>query len=364
MQVRKTLSNPSRQKHMALAAIAAIGALAAGTAAAAPDYTVNVYGKIDAFAEYDSGGSQGRRLAFDSGGFNGSRWGLKGDLKLDTLSPDLKAIYQLEGGLFINNGRQAQSSRLFGRQAYAGLTGNFGTLTFGRQYTPLMNTLATFDAFGQGYGSPLNDGQVSYGLDSRYDNALIYATPNMSGFNAAAMFAAGGQTGGTSHNAVSLSLGYANGPFGAGVAFQRDDHDLAVSSKLENVFAGASYKVGPVNILGGVQQVKLTPDAAAEQRRHEWMLGAQIDVTASGQLWLDYGTGKTTDSSPSDKSQAMSAAWMEQLTKQARVYVVGSVHKNDPGAGLVPMGTNSSGAYPISPGNTAHRLAVGFQYNF
>lgn len=39
---------------------------------------VTLYGKLDVFAEYNSGGGQGDRVALESGGLNGSRLGLKG----------------------------------------------------------------------------------------------------------------------------------------------------------------------------------------------------------------------------------------------------------------------------------------------
>lgn len=343
--------------------------IVAGAAALAPlaqagDFNYKLYGKIDAFAEYDSGASDGSRFAFDSGGLAGTRWGIKGDASLPEVTPDLKAIYQLEGGLFVNNGKQAQGGRLFGRQIYAGVTGRFGTVTFGRQYTPLLNTIATFDSFGQGYGSPTNDGQVSYGLDSRYDSALIYATPDMGGLNASLMFSPGGKNGQSGKGALGFNVGYAAGPLELGLAFQEDDHKLATAGKVRNVFAGGAYKLGVVKLMGGVGQVRSTPDAGVATTRNEWVIGSQIDVTSSGQLWLDYGVGKTKDSSPSDKSQALSAAWVQSLTKQARVYFVASVHKNDPGAALAPVGTSSSDGYSVSPGNTARAVALGFQYDF
>jgi predicted porin len=283
---------------------------------------------------------------------------------LAEVAPNLKAVYQLEGGLFVNNGRQAQSGRLFGRQAYAGVTGRLGTVTFGRQYTPMLNTVATFDSFGQGYGSPANDGQVSFGLDARYDSALIYATPDLGGFSASVMLVPGGKQGQSGKGAAGFNAGYTAGPLEVGLAYQQDDHHLAGASKVANTFAGAAYKLGAVKLMGGIGQVRSTPDAGASSRRSEWLIGSQIDVTSSGQLWLDYGVGKTQDSAPSDTSQALSAAWVQSLAKQARVYLVASTHKNGPAAALTPVGTSSSGGYSVSPGNTARALAVGFQYDF
>lgn len=342
-----------------------IAALATATAAHADKVNYTLYGKIDAFAEYNWGGSEGNRVALDSGGLAGTRWGAKGDIGLESVAPDLKAIFQLEGGVFANNGRQAQGGRLFGRQIFAGVAGNFGAVTVGRQYTPLLNTVATYDAFGQGYGSPTNDGQVSYGVDSRYDNAIIYASPNFGGLTASAMVALGGKTGSTSEStATGFNVNYVNGPLELGGAYQRDDHNLAETGTVRNVFVGGAYKIGKVKLMGGYGWVRSTSDDGASNRRREWVVGSQIDVTPRGQLWLTAGAGRTKDAVPSDKSTALSAAWVQTVTQQTRVYVVASTHRNDPGAALVPVGTSSSGSYSIAPGDNAHALAVGFQYDF
>lgn len=342
-----------------------VAALTAAPVAHADKFNYTLYGKIDVFAEYDWGGSEGNRVALDSGGLAGTRWGVKGDLGLDNVAPDLKAIFQLEGGVFANTGRQAQGGRLFGRQIYAGLTGDFGTVTVGRQYTPLLVTVFTYDAFGQGYGSPTNDGQVSYGLDSRYDNAIIYATPNFAGLTASAMVAVGGETGESGRNdAAGFNVNYVRGPLELGLAYQRDDHYLASDGTVQNVFFGAAYKIGGVKLMGGYGRVRSTSDAAPATRRNEWVVGSQIDVTERGQLWLSVGSGRTKGAEPSDKSTALSAAWVQTLTPQARVYFVVTEHRNDEGSALAPVGTSSSGGYTISPGDTARAVAVGFQYDF
>ena len=44
------------------------------------------------------------------------------------------AIFVLESGFDLANGRALQGERLFGRQAYVGLTGeSWGTISIGRQ---------------------------------------------------------------------------------------------------------------------------------------------------------------------------------------------------------------------------------------
>lgn len=61
---------------------------------------------------------------------NGSRFGLCG---AEYLSGGLKAIFVLENGFNVQNGKLGRDGRLFGRQAYVDLgTTEFGTVTLGR----------------------------------------------------------------------------------------------------------------------------------------------------------------------------------------------------------------------------------------
>ncbi|MFP3615972.1 porin, partial [Paraburkholderia sp. SIMBA_050] len=73
----------------------------------------------------------------------GSRWGLKG---AEDLGGGLKAVFNLESGVNLQNGAFADSGRLFNRAAYVGLQSPYGTVTLGRQKTPLFDLLAdTYD---------------------------------------------------------------------------------------------------------------------------------------------------------------------------------------------------------------------------
>ena len=185
---------------------------------------VTVYGKIDLFTEYNSGGGKGDRLSLESGGLNGTRLGVKGGADI---TDGVRGVFQLESGIFLNKGTLAQGGRLLGRQAFAGIEGKYGRLTAGRQYSPLYNAVINYDAYEQGYGSPTTDGNVSTG-STRFDNALVYASPKFKGLSANVMLALGGETG-KSSDAMALAVNYENGPFDMSVAYQDDDHASRLS---------------------------------------------------------------------------------------------------------------------------------------
>ena len=50
------------------------------------------------------------------------------------LGGGLRAVFALESGFSVDDGKSTQSSRLFGRQAWIGLSNAYGTLTAGPSY--------------------------------------------------------------------------------------------------------------------------------------------------------------------------------------------------------------------------------------
>jgi predicted porin len=77
------------------------------------------------------GTSHGSLFQATSGEINGSRFDLRGS---EDLGGGLHAVFVLENGFNVQNGKLAQNSRLFGRRAFAGIKSDmFGTLTLGRQ---------------------------------------------------------------------------------------------------------------------------------------------------------------------------------------------------------------------------------------
>jgi len=323
-----------------------------------------VYGRVDLFGEANWGGSKGERLAMDSGGMNGTRFGVMGG---KALTPELTAIYNFETGFYGNNGRLGQGdaggSRIFGRQALIGLEGRLGRLTIGRQYSPFFLEMMVFDAFDNGYGSPTNDGNVKPG-PTRYDNAFIYTTPRLKGLSVTGLIALGGQTGETERNTLGINLDYASGPLGIGVSYQYDNHNALFDRSSRHAFTGASYQLGRVKLMGGIAGVDVRPDSGLATDWRSWFVGSSIDVTASGQLRLNVGEGHTRQAVVSDRGRVFSVAWVESITRQFKAYLALAHHQNDPGAALVPSGSSAYSYYSVNPGDNNTGLAIGVQYSF
>ncbi|QOT80822.1 porin [Cupriavidus basilensis] len=151
--------------HTVAAFVAAIPVVAAAQ-------NVTAYGVVDTGVEYIShiGAAKDNVLRMPNlTGTVPSRWGLRGT---EDLGGGMKAIFWLESGFGPDSGASNQGGRLFGRQALVGLSGNWGQVALGRQYTMLFWAMADPDILGpNAFGSGSLD---SYLPNTRTDNAISY----------------------------------------------------------------------------------------------------------------------------------------------------------------------------------------------
>ncbi|WP_432262226.1 porin [Cupriavidus sp. TMH.W2] len=281
---------------------AALGMLA-GTAQA----DVTLYGVADANIEYvnhlsatlpTQAGFPGpghSRVALSSGGLSGSRWGLRGT---EDLGDSLKAVFVLESGFGIDDGRLTQSGRVFGRQAFVGLQSErAGRLTFGRQYTSIFDALSNFSP--SGYSTQYEPIAAQLGLDFRSDNNVKY-TGTFGGVTAIGNYSFGngvfgaGEVAGQSRRDTGFGAGlnYFAGGFGAALAFNRYNPTLATGGAVGNfrkAGAALSYRNGPVKLMGGYRWgLNKSADGATIVRDDYYWAGINYRATASLDLTLAY----------------------------------------------------------------------------
>ncbi|WP_302057128.1 porin [Paraburkholderia sp. CNPSo 3281] len=110
--------------------------------------SVTLYGIIDTGIEYVTHANREGDSLVRMPGITGempSRWGLRGT---EPLGGGLSTVFALESGFNVRGGDSGQGGRLFGRQAWVGLEGPFGVLSFGRQYTMTFWALQDSDLLG------------------------------------------------------------------------------------------------------------------------------------------------------------------------------------------------------------------------
>lgn len=181
--------------------------------------SVNLYGIVDGGVTYVTNVSGKHAWLQTSGVGQSDRWGLRG---VEPLGDGWRAVFRLENGFTVNDGRLSQGGLEFGRQAFVGLASDrYGSLTFGRQYDFMSTNLTQFAAgtlTPSVYAFHLGD------LDrlgaERIDNAVRYVTPDIGGFQFGGLYSFGGRPGNfVANSAVAFGATYANGPFRAGAAY-------------------------------------------------------------------------------------------------------------------------------------------------
>jgi len=191
-----------------------IFAFAALTAFAVPVFaqsSVTLYGVIDEGLNYTNNAAGHSAYQMQSGYAQGSRFGLKG---AEDLGGGLKAIFTLENGFDLNSGKLGQGSRMFGRQAFVGLSDDkYGTITFGRQYDSLVDYLAQTTANGNWGGYLLSHPYDNDNTDNsfRVNNTVKYASPDFSGFQFGGTYSLSNDTNFANNRQYSVGAQYTLG---------------------------------------------------------------------------------------------------------------------------------------------------------
>ena len=228
--------------------------------------SVTLYGLIDAGITYTNNQGGHSNWQETSGTVNGSRWGLRGS---EDLGGGLKAIFTLENGFNIANGNLGQNSRLFGRQAFVGLSSNqYGAVTLGRQYDSVVDYVGPLSATGSQFGGtiaahPFDNDNLDNTL--RINNSIKYTSANYGGFTFGGLYGFSNTADGFSNNrAYSFGASYNYGGLNVGAGYlqlNNDVNNLAMASASDPgavtgtfTFAagrqrtfggGASYTFGP-----------------------------------------------------------------------------------------------------------------------
>lgn len=214
--------------------------------------SVQLYGIIDNGIGYTNnvasavGAKGASRVALATGFGSGDRFGLTGS---EDLGDGTRAIFTLENGFSGINGTLGQGGRMFGRQAFAGLSNpHWGTLTFGRQYEFGFVYLSPFESwtqFGSIYGAHVGDVDNTFST-FRLNQSVKYEYSPMAGLTLGALYAfsnqsaSGGSNGFANNRALGIGIQYQRGPIGAAATFLH----------LSNPSASAAASTNPGGAIG------------------------------------------------------------------------------------------------------------------
>ncbi|MGJ7612385.1 MULTISPECIES: porin [unclassified Variovorax] len=356
------------------------------------------------------------RTALANSGYNSSRLGFRGT---EDLGGGLAASFWLEAPISNDDGQQGIAT--FARRSTVSLSGGFGEVRLGRDYTPTFWNDTVFDPFGtngvgtnlistantsfgafNGFGAaqtplvnrvqPTNVGGSNY---VRASNSVGYfLPPNLGGFYGQVMYAFNEQTkydnGIYTPNAANNSragryvggrFGYANGPLDVALAYGSstvgDQYYAGTTNKVNTLNLGASYDFGPVKLFGELSKAKNKIDYEVTP-----VLGGRPDVDLTGYLlgvtvpvgaglirasWshvkYDNNTINTNPfvvNTPDPKANQIALGYVHNLSKRTALYATIARISNKNGAAL----TNGGPAFYNSVAGTTFTPKSSTGYDF
>ena len=338
-----------------------------------------------------------RRVLANSA-YNSSRIGFRGT---EDLGGGLAASFWLEAPISNDDGQQGIAT--FARRSTVSLSGGFGEIRLGRDYTPTFWNDTVFDPFGtngvgtnlistandafNGFGTPAastapftNVGSSNY---VRASNTIGYfLPPNLGGFygqfqygfSEKTKYSSGIYTPDVANSQrqgryIGGRFGYANGPLDVALAYGSstvgDNYYAGTTTKVNTLNPGASYDFGPVKLFGELSKAKNKIDYEVTP-----LLGGRPDIDLTGYLlgvtvpvgaglirasWshVKYDTNQpfnpfaVNNSDP--KANKIALGYVHNLSKRTALYATIARVSNKNGAGLTVGGpafyNNAAGAF-------------------
>ena len=210
-------------------------ALLAATSYATAASNVTLYGVLDAGVTVSKLHGDSTKVQMSNGNWMGNRWGIKGS---EDLGNGNSVFFKLEQGFSLSNGNEAKAGKAFSREAALGVTGDWGTVAFGR-FGALSSDCGSYSILG---GAPYTTSFKTIGsmysafyLTDRYDNSIIYLTPEYNGFQGHFMYSNGRKSDENkwSYNQhyYGAGLTYGNGPLNADLIYEALDYKGAEDKK-------------------------------------------------------------------------------------------------------------------------------------
>lgn len=334
---------------------------AAGHAAAG---TMQLFGVVDASLEYAKGSQSVVRMR--EGQQAASRFGIRG---IEDLGGGMKANFLIESGFNIDTGTEFfGTNRLFGRQAYVGLSNGWGEFRFGRQYTPSFYALLRLDPFLlNGAVSPFNllsatasqgVGHVAYG--ARFDNAVQYFSPTWRGFAFGAAVAPG-EVPGSQRSGLNFGM---NATYEAGNAYAFYSYQGMYTGAsvpgnpalTSNHFVGGSYRFKPVEI--GV--LFSTASSHRPDTRNARHYGLTFKWTVTPRDTFKAAALKRQIVGGGERPLSVTLGWDHDLSKRTTAYLRAVYVRNSAGGSV----TNNSIAIDPGSGDDARSVSVGVRHRF
>lgn len=272
-----------------------------------------------------------------SGVQSGTRIGFKGT---ENLGDNLKALFVLETGIAADAGGFNQGGLAFGRQSFVGVKGDVGTITLGRQYTPIFNTMMVADPFAAGMAGAAQSLMPTGGI--RMNNTIKYTSPIvLGGFSTEIAYGFGETVDSTSKGQQkSAALNYSAGDLKASLAYNDWSIRTEIGSpvvvtfpKRKDWFLAANYDLKIAKIFFGA-----TDTDNNGLKSNDYLIGGQIPF--GNHTFIASYITKDVRSAANSDANLIALGYTYAFSKRTNLYAAWGRIDND-SAAIFKVGNNS-----------------------
>ena len=316
--------------------------LVAGSVCAQTSLTL--YGVVDVGLTRGLG-SVSNKIAVTSGGNATSRIGFRGT---EDLGGGMAASFVLEGQFAADNGTGTSTNTnnqssgtavvpsgtqgfMFNRRSTVSMSGAWGEVRLGRDYTPQFYNTLKFDPFGiLGVGaSTISGSQVIGATSSRASNSIGYFLPaTLGGFYGQVQHFRGENASNLPDDGTGsgVRFGYAKGPIDFAAHFSRIKY--AIGDVNTKSIAG-SYDFG---IARAVAQVQHDTVGGSRPDGRGFLVGAVVPA-GLGLIRVSY-SGYRTTANGDPQTTKLAAGYVHNLSKRTAIYTAVARVRNKGGASV------------------------------
>ncbi|WP_109476429.1 porin [Paraburkholderia sp. C35] len=348
--------------------------------------SVTLYGTLDAALTYTSNVNGNKQFALGSGAIDENRFGLRG---VEDLGGGLKTVFTLEEGFNLNNGSQANSGKMFSRQAYVGLSSQAGKGTLGRQFDASQDFLAPVSATGTWGGTNFahfgNLDNLDKNSENATNNSIKFTSANYAGLSFGGTYGFSNSSQFANNRAYSFGAGYqyAGLRVGAGYAQQNNPNSTAVgattgadlsgldlpagvSYRQREFGVGASYAFGPavVGLLWTQARVDNLTGSSASAHVNNYEANAKYNVTPALGLGVAYTYSNGDLGDDRFHANQIGLQGDYSLSKRTDVYVQGVYQIVSSPDNAIPAVVSNGDTTGVSSSRRQGVASVGMRHRF
>jgi predicted porin len=365
-------------------------AVMAAAGAASAQSSVTLFGIVDATLQWSKAGAGDIRFRVTNSGYNSSRLGFRGT---EDLGGGMAASFWLEAGVNNDDGTGANSIQnsgpfgappsgsvpagsqglTFNRRSTVSLSGGWGELRIGRDYTPTFWNLTVFDPFGTNGSGTTATLQAGQGPNTvRASNSIGYFLPaNIGGVYGQFQYAENELRNNCTTAAVPCGnvdagrylggrIGWASGPVNVAIAMGRTDPNSTVVGLDENLWSinlGGSFDFGFLKLMGQIVSDRNLGGVDNADARG-FLIGGLVPVGA-GEIRLAYSQYRSDfGGGVEPRLKKLAVGYVHNLSKRTAVYTT-LAHQKTSGGAAFPL----SGSATFANDN-ASAIDLGIRHSF